>query len=81
MAIDCPPTYTGLERYGDATVHLLRALQLYEQPGDITGMAHAHRSLTSALDGQGDYRQGLHRAEQALQLLRRKGTAQVRPVP
>lgn len=65
--------YTGLERYGDATVHLLRALQLYEQLGDITGMAHAHRSLTSALDGQGDYRQGLHRAEQALQLFAQDG--------
>jgi DNA-binding SARP family transcriptional activator len=64
---------TGMERYGDATVHLLRALQLYEQLGDITGMAHAHRTLTWALDGQGDYGEALHHAEQALQLFAQDG--------
>jgi DNA-binding SARP family transcriptional activator len=65
--------YTGMERYADATVHVLRALQLYEQLGDITGMAHAHRTLTWALDGQGDYREGLRHAEQALQLFAQDG--------
>jgi DNA-binding SARP family transcriptional activator len=65
--------YTGLERYGDATVHLLRALQLYEQLGDITGMAHAHDRLTWVLDGEGDYREALLHAEQALQLFAQDG--------
>ena len=65
--------YTGMERYGDATVHLLRALRLYEQLGDLTGMAHAHRTLTWAIDGQGNYREGLHHAEQALQLFAQGG--------
>jgi DNA-binding SARP family transcriptional activator/tetratricopeptide (TPR) repeat protein len=65
--------YTGLERYSDATVHLLRALQLYEQLGDTTGMAHAHGRLTWVLDGQGDYREALRHAEQALQLFAQDG--------
>ena len=65
--------YTGMERYGDATVHLLRALRLYEQLGDLTGMAHAHRTLTWAIDGQGNYREALHHAEQALQLFAQGG--------
>jgi tetratricopeptide (TPR) repeat protein len=65
--------YTGMERYGDATVHLLRALQLYEQLGDTTGMAHAHSRLTWALDGQSDYREALRHAEQALELFAQDG--------
>jgi DNA-binding SARP family transcriptional activator/tetratricopeptide (TPR) repeat protein len=65
--------YTGMERYGDARVHLLRALQLYEQLGDITGMAHAHRTMTWVLDRQCEYREALHHAEQALQLFAQDG--------
>ena len=65
--------YIAMEQYGDATVHLLRALQLYEQLGDITGMAHAHRTMTWALDGQREYREALHHAEQALQLFAQDG--------
>ena len=65
--------YTGMERYSDATVHLLRALQLYEKLGDTTGMAHAHRTLTWALDGQGDYREALRHAEHALELFGQSG--------
>jgi len=65
--------YIGMERYRDATVHLLRALQLYEQLGDITGMAHAHRTMTLVLDRQREYREALHHAEQALQLFAQDG--------
>jgi DNA-binding SARP family transcriptional activator/Tfp pilus assembly protein PilF len=61
------------ERYDDATVHLLRALQLYEQLGDNTGMAHAHRTLSWVLDRQGDYAEGLRHTEQALRLFAQDG--------
>jgi DNA-binding SARP family transcriptional activator/tetratricopeptide (TPR) repeat protein len=65
--------YTGMERYGDARLHLFRALQLYEQLGDSTGMAHAHRTMTWVFDRQCEYREALHHAEQALQLFAQDG--------
>jgi DNA-binding SARP family transcriptional activator len=65
--------FVWIERDEEATVHLVRALQLYEQLGDVTGMAHAHRRLCLALEHQGDYQGGLRQAEEALQLFAEDG--------
>jgi DNA-binding SARP family transcriptional activator/tetratricopeptide (TPR) repeat protein len=65
--------FAWIERDGDATMHLVRALQLYEQLGDVTGMASAHRTLALVLERQGDYAGGLRQAEEALQLFAQDG--------
>jgi len=65
--------FVWIERDNEATVHLVRALQLYEKLGDVTGMAHAHRRLALAFEHQGDYERGLRHAEEALQLFAQDG--------
>src|ERR1017187_142813 len=63
--------YNGVERPGDAIVHLSRSLQLAEHRQDIAGQARSHEELGGAHHQRGDYQQAHFCYDRALELYRR----------
>jgi tetratricopeptide (TPR) repeat protein len=57
-----------LGRYADARHELGRAIDLFGELNDATGLAHAHHSLASVFEREGLYRAGLRHAEQSLRI-------------
>jgi DNA-binding SARP family transcriptional activator/tetratricopeptide (TPR) repeat protein len=62
-----------LDRLDDADTHLSRALDLYNETGDLIGRAHCHGRLGSLWESRGDPARALHHTEQALNLFRAAG--------
>jgi DNA-binding SARP family transcriptional activator/tetratricopeptide (TPR) repeat protein len=61
-------------RHDDATIHIGRAIDLYDQVGDRVAEAIAHRNLAWMLELRKSYPEALAHAEQALALMRTTGS-------
>ncbi|MFJ6194840.1 BTAD domain-containing putative transcriptional regulator [Micromonospora sp. NPDC092111] len=65
--------YVRLRRFGDAQEHYRRALELFDQRGDLVGQGFTYRSLGWLSEQQGDIGAALRHDEHALELFQRAG--------